>query len=265
MKVLTRPNGLCGASIAGAFLCAAFPALAQPAEQGLDQAASDPTAPLMNLQLQTSYSPSFYNLSGADQTILQFRSAIPFRTGALQHIFRITAPYWVDGANGSDGVSDTTIFDLVTFDQSWGRWGVGAVALLPTGGSRTGAEKWGLGPAVGFTVARPGLLWGLFNQNILTVAGEDDREDVNVSVLQPILSKSLGGGWSVGNSEMTATYDWDRHDWTSLPLGVKVSRLFRPADGPPTQLSLQYEHNFADDHVVAEDTWSISVKVLLPR
>jgi hypothetical protein len=32
------------------------------------------------------------------------------------------------------------------------------------------------------------VLWGAFNQNVFSFAGDDDMPDVNVSILQPILS-----------------------------------------------------------------------------
>lgn len=250
----------CRAAVA--LLLAAAPAFAQ--QQDLSQAAADPTAPLMNFQFQISHSPEFYGLDDARQTNLQFRAAIPFTLGDRQHIFRVTAPIWLHSPSGATGLSDMTIFDLVTFDRAWGRFGVGAVALLPTGGRTRGAEKWGLGPAFGFTARSGGWLWGLFNQNIFTVAGPEDREDVNVSILQPILNHGLGQGWSIGNSEMTATYDWEAKNWSSLPLGVKLSKLGHVA-GQPVQASLQYEHDFADDRVTARDTFSLVIKVLMPK
>jgi hypothetical protein len=66
----------------------------------------------------------------------------------------------------------------------------------------------GVGPAVGFTAKSGKVLWGAFNQNIFSFAGDDDMPDVNVSILQPIFSVGLGDGWSTGLSEMSASYDW---------------------------------------------------------
>lgn len=253
---------------AGLFLANAallFPAQAQEAGgDNLSQAANDPTAALMSFQLQDSYSPSIYGTGGASQNFLQFRAAIPFEFAGLQNIFRVTLPYFADTPSGAAGLSDMVLFDLVTFDRSWGRFGVGAVALLPTGTDGLSAEKWGVGPAAGFTAKSGKLLWGAFNQNIFSFAGDDDMPDVNVSILQPILSVGLGNGWSTGVSEMSVTYDWDKDDWTSLPLGVKVAKLHRFGT-TPVQLTAQYEHNFADDHPVPEDLYSFTVKVLVPK
>jgi len=72
---------------------------------------------------------------------------------------------------------------------------------------------------VGFVALRDKLMWGLFNQNPFSFAGDSGREDVNASILQPILNYSLLDKWSVGTSEMNVTYGWDRDAWTALPLG----------------------------------------------
>lgn len=237
------------------------PAFAQ--EQSLQSQASDPTASLMSFQLQNFYSPNLHN-SSEDQNILQFRAAIPYTIGGINNIARLTLPYATDTASGDSGFQDITVFNLAAFDQPWGRYGAGVVALLPTGSSELTADKWGLGPALGF-VAQPswGLL-GLFNQNIFTVAGDDDDPDVNISTLQPILNVGLGDGWSVGSSDMTFVYDWDANEFTSLPLGIKVSKLMK-AGSVPLQVQLSYERNFYDDRVGPEDTIGLTVKVLLPK
>jgi hypothetical protein len=141
---------------------------------------------------------------------------------------------------------------------------VGAVALLPTGETGLSAEKWAIGPAAGFSVQKGKLLWGLFNQNLVTVAGDDDKPDVNLSTLQPIFNVGLGDGWSTGLSEMVFTYDWDENEFTSLPLGIKLSKLTR-ISGVPVQFVGTYEHNFYNTGVVPEDTFSFTVKILVPK
>jgi len=242
------------------------PALAHEtsaAGQSLSSQASDPTASLMSFQLQDFYAPNLHNSTGS-QNILQFRAAIPFELGGINNIARLTIPDVTDSANGQTGIGDATLFNLLAFDREWGRFGVGAVALLPTGADGISAEKWGLGPALGF-VARPSWgLAGLFNQNILTVGGDDARPDVNISTLQPILSVSLGNGWSVGTSDMTFTYDWDRDAFTSLPLGVKISKLTKPG-GVPIQWQFSYERNFYDTRAGPKDTLGFTMKILVPR
>ena len=234
------------------------------AEQTLEQAASDPTAWLMSLQLSDWYTFKYHHADQDDNTVV-LRAVVPFKIGEQKHIMRVTAPIVTDNPVLDAGLSDIILFDMAVFDQSWGRFGVGLVALLPTGGSERGAEKWGLGPALGFVAQQENFLWGLFNQNVFSIAGEDRRSDVNISTLQPIFNYKLGGGWSAGFSEMQITYDWEQHRWSSLPLGFGINKLVRFSETtPPMQFSMQYEHNFADKGVTPSDTLRLTVKVLLP-
>lgn len=231
------------------------------APQTLEQAADDPTASLASVQVINIYNDLYHRDDSANQVLL--RAAVPFSTGTLKHIARVSTPVITRSPFVDSGVSDTTLFDLVVFDRDWGRWGVGAVALLPTGGEDSGAEKWGLGPAIGFTAHKEKLLWGVFNQNVLTVGGEDDRDDVNISIFQPIINLGLGNGWSVGASEMGITYDWDASDWVSLPLGAKLAKLHKYG-GVPIQIFGQYEYNFADDGFGPKNLYRVGLKVLFP-
>lgn len=249
--------------LAAIALFLALPASAQDSGQDLSQAASDPTAPLMNFQLQNYYSPSV-NLTGeAAQNFVQLRTAIPFRLGGTQNIFRAMLPVFTETPSGDTGVSDTVLFDLVTFDESWGRWGAGVVGLVPTGADGLSANKWAAGPAIGFTAPKGRLLIGVFNQNLFSFAGDDDVRDVDVSILQPIVNWSLGHGWSVGASEMNVTWDWEASAWSSLPFGAKLNKLVH-IGGHPVQLSVSYERNFADDFAVPRDLYGVGLKLLLP-
>ncbi|WP_170337253.1 hypothetical protein [Ruegeria arenilitoris] len=236
---------------------------AQETSESLQSAANDPTASIMSFQLQGFHSFNLHN-SPEDSSLVQFRAAIPFTLGSTNHIARLTLPYVTDSATGQSGLSDTTLFDLITFDRRWGRFGVGAVALLPTGEDGLSAEKWALGPAAGFAKQEKWGLWGFFNQNLFTVAGDDDRPDVNLSTIQPVFNYNLGNGWSAGTSEMVFVYDWEAGEFSSLPLGVKVSRLVK-GGGLPWQWSLSYEHNFDDDTISAADTVSFTLKLLMPK
>lgn len=232
-------------------------------DQSLESQASDPTASLMSFQFQDFYSPNLYNNSGS-QNVTQFRAAVPFTLGGINNIARLTLPYVTRNAAGASGMGDATLFSMATFDRSWGRFGIGVVALLPTGTDGISAQKWGLGPAMGFIAQKKWGLAGLFNQNILTVAGDDAQPDVNISTLQPILNHSLGGGWSVGTSDMSFVYDWDRDKFTSLPLGVKVSKLTK-INGLPVQWQLSYERNFYDTGSGPRDTIGLTAKLLVPK
>ena len=238
----------------------------EPSEGGqtLEQAANDPTASLMSVQIQNVYAGSYHNLDDEDGNTILLRSAIPFKTGLLNHIARATLPVVTDSPSDESGLSDLVLFDLIVFNESWGRWGIGPVMLFPTATSdELGAEKWAVGPAAGFVVRSNQLLMGIFTQNLFSFAGDDDRDDVNVSIIQPILNYSLPDRWSIGVSEMNFTYDWEKDNWIALPLGLKLSKMVK-IGSLPVQFSGFYEYNFADDYEAAEWVINFSLKFLFP-
>jgi hypothetical protein len=255
------------ALVAALSLWAPGSTLAQEPAQGgqsLEQAASDPTASLMSVQIQNVYIGDYHNLSDEDGNIVLLRSALPFQTGRLKHIARATLPVVTDSPSGDSGLGDLVLFDLIAFDKSWGRWGIGPVMLIPTASEDTlGNEQWAAGPALGAVARSHKLLWGLFNQNLFSFAGDDDRDDVQVTILQPILNYSLPDKWSVGCSEMNFTYDWDQSEWTALPLGMKLAKLVK-FDKLPVQFVGSYEYNFADEDVAPRWTANLTLKFLFP-
>ena len=169
-----------------------------------------------------------------------------------------------DSPSGESGLSDLVLFDLIKFEKSWGRWGIGPVLLAPTAtDDAIGGGKWASGPALGFVARSNKLMWGLFNQNLFSFAGDDDREDVNVSILQPIVNYSLPEKWSIGTSEMNITYDWEKDAWTILPLGVKLAKLVKFGK-LPVQFAGGYEYHFANDYGAPKWTVNFTVKVLFP-
>ena len=247
--------------LTAAALGLALPAAAEETKQSLDQAASDPTASLMAFQIQNLYSGDYYNINGESSNSLLLRSAIPFQAFGVNNIARMSLPVVTHGPNGS-GVGDMTVFNLAAFNEFWGRWGAGAVMLVPVGANGLSADKWALGPALGFSARQPGLLWGAFNQNLFSFAGSGQR-DVRVSILQPILNVSLLDKWSIGASEMNLTYDWERGAWSALPLGIKLAKLTHFGD-LPVQLAGSYEYNFVNDYVAPKWTLNFTVKFLFP-
>ena len=244
--------------------CAGFAAEPGQDSQDLEQAANDPTASLMSVQIQNVFAGDYHNLKDEDGNTILLRSAVPFKTGPLNHIARATLPIVTESPSRKDGLSDLVLFDLIVFNESWGRWGVGPVLLFPTAtNDALGADQWAAGPAAGFVARSHKMLWGVFNQNLFSYAGNNDREDVNVSIIQPIVNFSLPDGWSIGTSEMNLTYDWEKHDWTALPVGVKLAKLVKFGQ-LPVQFSGAYEYNFANDYVAPEWAVNFTVKFLFP-
>jgi hypothetical protein len=251
-------------AVATALLAAPL-ALAQQAasDDELAAQATDPTAQLMSFQLSDSYTASYHGLDGTANQI-QFRAAIPFDLGATSHIFRVTQPYATSGPAGG-GLIDTTIFDLVVFDQSWGRWGVGVAGTVPTGASGLTTDKWTAGPAAGFVnSSNKPVNFGLFVQSFFSFAGKDSAPDVGIVNFQPILSYQLGGGRSLSLGNSALVYDTEKSRWASLFASVNYGQVVSLA-GQKWRPNFEVGYDFKNDP--GNPKWGIraGISLLLPK
>ena len=154
------------------------------------------------------------------------RAAIPFTLAGMNHILRITQGYATSTPTGATGLVDTGIFDLVTFNQDWGRWGAGISGTVPTGANGLSTEKWTAGPALGFVDSSAKMLnWGLFAQSYFSFAGSDSAPDVRLLNLQPILGYQLGEGRSISLGNSALVYDFEKSRWSSLMTSINYGQV----------------------------------------
>lgn len=252
--------------VTAACLSAGSVARAQEAisSEALAAQATDPTAALMSFQLYDWYTPSFHDADGTANQIV-FRSAIPFELGSTRHIFRLTAPYVTSAPGGADGFADLTVFDLVTFDRSWGRFGVGISGTLPTGADGLTLDKWTAGPALGFVNSSVKTVnWGLFAQTFFSYAGDSRAPDVGLVNLQPVLSYQLGKGRSLSVGNSAFVYDTENSRWSSLLLGVNYGFVVGWA-GHKWRPNFEVDYDFNSDRGNQEWVWRAGVALLVPK
>jgi hypothetical protein len=104
-------------------------------------------------------------------------------------------------------------------------WGVGPVFLLPTASDDLlGSEQWGAGPTA--VVLKQEGRWtvGALTNHVWSFAGNEDRDDVNQSYVQPFVGYALGRGQTV-QVGIDATYDWEHEQWNA-PVNLSYSRVF---------------------------------------
>lgn len=238
-------------------------AVAQPAsDDELAAKATDPTAALMSLQVNDWYTASHHGLDDTANYVV-LRAAIPFRLAGAQHIFRITQPYATSSPAGS-GFADTTVFDLMVFDQPWGRWGVGLAATLPTGDNGLTTDKWTAGPALGFVNSSSKQYnWGAFVQTFFSFAGKSSARDVGLVNIQPIFSYRLGQGRSLSLGNSAFVYDTERSRWAALQLAVNYGQV-TSFWGHKWRPNAEIGYDFQDD--VGNPKWTIrlGLTLLLP-
>ena len=87
-----------------------------------------------------------------------------------------------------------------------------------------GSEKWSLGFAnVLFNAANLKSQWGYLLTWPASVAGEDDRADVNIAAFQPFGFYPLGQGWYLRSAGVW-TYDFETDNY-AVPIGLGVGKV----------------------------------------
>jgi len=244
---------------------ALLPVVAAAAETDDELAAkaTDPTASLMSFQLNDWYTANYHGQEGSSNSAV-FRAAIPFELAGTNQIFRVTQPYVTSSSRGPTGFTDTTIFDLVVFNQPWGRWGVGISGTLPTGRDGLSTDKWTAGPAVGFVnSATKGTNWGLFVQSFFSFAGKDEAPSIGFLNFQPILSHQLGEGRSLSMGNSALVYDTEKSRWSSLLVSVNYGQV-TTLWGHKWRPNIEAGYDFRD--AIGNPKWVIraGIALLLP-
>ena len=211
---------------------AAPPPAAASDSQSLTQQAADPTAPLMAFNFKEEYVSSFYHVpgSGSDFT---FQPVIPFNAFGLSNLLRATVNYTTSSPSGR-GFNSVSIFDLIVFNEKWGRWGFGPlVQFVPNSGP--GRDTALAGPAVGFVARKGHWNLGLFNQNLF-------GGNTTFSSFQPIIAYVMPHGWSLASGDAQWSIDWKQPQFVYIPIGLQVAKVAK-LGGQPVRFLINPEYN----------------------
>ncbi len=105
-------------------------------------------------------------------------------------------------------------------------WGFGPVMYYPSATDQLiGAQKWGAGPTGLLLLQEGPWTFGFLANHIWSFAGDDDREDLNLTYLQPFINYTTKDAWTFGlNTE--SFFDWDESEW-SVPINLTVAKLIK--------------------------------------
>ena len=105
-------------------------------------------------------------------------------------------------------------------------WGAGPVVLLPTAtDSLLGGKKWAAGPAaIGLVLKGPWTV-GMLANHVWSFAGDDDRDDISSSFMQPFVAYTWPSAWTV-SLQSESSYNWETEQW-SVPVNISASKLAR--------------------------------------
>ena len=214
----------------------AIPARAQDDEGAeLAKKLANPIASLISVPLQYNYDEYGGVNDGASVSRLNIQPVIPFSLSDDWNLITRTIVPLVDQqdfpirdlneSGFGDIVASQFFSPKVPTERGW-IWGAGPVWLLPTASDEVlGAEQWGIGPTVVVLKQKGPWTVGFLGNHIWSVAGHDNRADVNATFMQPFVAYITQTKTTLGlNTE--ATYDWENEEW-SVPINAQVSQLFK--------------------------------------
>jgi hypothetical protein len=216
-------------------------ALVAPAWAQEEQAAelakklSNPVAALISVPIQYNRDDYGGPNDGATVSSVVFLPVVPFSLNADWNLITRTivplldkSDFPLDALNQS-GLGDITFsafFSPKSPTAGGLIWGIGPVVLMPTASDDAlGAGKWGLGPT--FVALKQSGPWtvGYLGSHIWSVGGDSDRNDVNVTGVQPFFSYTTQTHTTIG-AVVESVYDWKTSQW-SVPLIVQAGQLLK--------------------------------------
>ena len=215
---------------------ATTPAIAQDDEAiELAKKLANPIASLISVPLQYNYDEFGGFNDGASVSRLNIQPVIPFSLSDKWNVITRTIVPLIDqrdfplkdmDESGLGDIVASQFFSPKSPTAGGWIWGVGPVELLPTATDEVlGGEKWGIGPTAVVLNQKGPWTVGLLGNHIWSVAGDDDRTDINATFLQPFVSYITKTKTTFGLLT-ESTYDWESEKW-SVPVIAQAAQLFK--------------------------------------
>ena len=205
--------------------CASF---AQSADE-LAKQTQNPVSSLVSFPFQANWDVGIGDRE-AIGTTLNIQPVAPFSlVKEWNVILRVIMPLVSQPADAGpriNGMGDTIATAFLSPART-GRiiWGAGPALLLPTATNNAlGTEQVGIGPSI-VALAQPGR-WtvGVLWNQLWSIGGAEDRDDVNQGFFQPFANYNLGDGIAVG-ANIEANAAWDATDIWNSTLIFTVSKV----------------------------------------
>ena len=244
----------------------------------LRSAVQNPISSLISLPFKFTFD---YGAPNGEASFLNIQPVVPITVGDWNLVNRaiiplIDSPGEVAGTpgipnpiegNGATGLGDinySLFLSPVKYEKAI--WGVGPSFTLPTATDKElGSEKWSMGPT-GVVLFQPG--WGTFGglvRQLWSVAGDDDRDDVNQTLFEPFLNYNLPKGWYlISDIIIIANWDADSDNTWTVPLGGGVGKLFKIGNQAMNARTEAY-YNVEKPDNAPDWQWGFTIQFLFPK
>jgi hypothetical protein len=194
---------------------------------------SNPVAALISAPLQLNYDDGYGVGGDGERFTLNVQPVVPISLNDDWNVISrtilplISQDDVIEGESES-GTGDTlqSLFFSPKAPTASG-WivGAGPAFLLPTASDEVlGSDQWAIGPTiVALKQTDDGLTYGALWNYLISVAGDDDRADVNSTFIQPFLAKAFPGG-RTATINLESTYDFEGKPWT-VPVNLVYSKV----------------------------------------
>lgn len=199
---------------------------------------SNPVAALISVPFQLNYDTHFGPAEDGYRYTLNVQPVVPVSLNAEWNLISRTILPLVHqddifpGAGHQTGIGDilqSVFLSPVKPTAGGWIWGAGPVLLLPTASDDLlGGGQFGVGPTVVALRQSGHWTYGVLANHIWSMAGDDDRADVDATYAQPFISFTTPSAWTFSaNAEMT--HDWEAED-TNLPITATVAKVAKVGD-----------------------------------